>query len=292
MRLVSFGAPGEEQAGAIVEGSIVPLGELGFDGTVRALLASGRLAELSARAATCGPGGIALDSVRLGPPVVDPGKIICVGLNYHGHAAEQKAPLPERPLLFAKAPTALTGCADAIVIPDPACGPDYEVELVAVIGRRGRNIGESQAMRHVAGFMVGNDVSARRWQKQDGQWFRAKSSDTFMPCGPWLTTREEVGDHRGLRLTTTIAGAVLQDALASDLIFDLPAIIAYASRSMTLEPGDLISTGTPAGVGCYRDPIRFLQPGEVVECAIASASCDLGRLANPVAGPTATPAGS
>jgi 2-keto-4-pentenoate hydratase/2-oxohepta-3-ene-1,7-dioic acid hydratase in catechol pathway len=147
-----------------------------------------------------------------------------------------------------------------------------------VIGRRAKRVDADRALAHVAGWMVANDVSARRWQQDDGQWFRAKSSDTFFPCGPWLTIADAVRDHRQLRLTTTIGGTVLQDALASDLIHGVPQLIAYISRSMTLEPGDLISTGTPAGVGCYRTPKRFLKPGETVACAIEG----LGRLANPV----------
>ena len=198
-----------------------------------------------------------------------------------GHVTEQNKPWPEKPLLFAKAPSALCGAEDDIVLPGEDAQVDYEVELAVVIGRRGRRIAESQAMAYVAGYLVANDVSARRWQKDDGQWFRAKSSDTFFPCGPALVTSDEVEDPGALRLTTTIAGSVLQDAPLSDLIHDIPRLLAYISRDITLEPGDIISTGTPAGVGCYRTPPRFLAAGDLVECAIAGA-CDLGRLRNRV----------
>ncbi|MBA2479365.1 MAG: fumarylacetoacetate hydrolase family protein [Planctomycetes bacterium] len=279
MRLVSFGARGAERAGVIVGENIVPAADLGEPGTVRQLIAAGALADLasSARAFT-GP-TLPLVGVRLGPPVTDPGKIICVGLNYKGHADEQKKPWPTVPLLFAKTANTLAGCADDIVLPADDCRPDYEVELVVVIGMRTRRASAADAARSIAGYMVGNDVSARRWQHDDGQWFRAKSSDTFFPCGPALVTPDEAGPVCDMRLVTEIGGTVLQDARASDLIHPIAELIAYISRDITLEPGDLISTGTPAGVGCWRSPPRFLAPGDVVACAIEP----LGRLRNRVA---------
>jgi 2-keto-4-pentenoate hydratase/2-oxohepta-3-ene-1,7-dioic acid hydratase in catechol pathway len=219
--------------------------------------------------------------VRLGPPITDPSKIDCIGLNFKGHATEQNKPWPEQPLLFAKAPSALCGPYDNIVLPAEDCGPDYEVELVAVIGRRARHVTKTDALAYVAGWCVGNDVSGRRWQKSDGQFFRAKSCDTFFPCGPALVTSDEITDLAALRLTTRIGDNLLQDATIADLIHDVPTLIAYISRFMTLEPGDLISTGTPAGVGCYRTPPRFLAPGEMVTCAITGPA-DLGTLANRV----------
>ena len=290
MRLVSFGPRGSERAGILVDDgrAMVPVARLdpALPDNVRLLIAGGHLPRLAALS----PGGprLPVSGLRLGPPVTDPGKIICIGLNYRGHATEQNKPWPERPLLFAKAASALAGPADDIVLPAEDCGPDFEVELIAVIGRGGRRIAEAQALDHVAGWMVGNDVSARHWQKADGQWFRAKSCDTFFPCGPALVTADEVADHRSLRLTTTISGEVLQDSLASDLIHGVAALIAYISRDLTLEPGDLISTGTPAGVGCYRTPQRFLTPGDVVECAITglSATSALGVLRNRVSAGT------
>jgi 2,4-diketo-3-deoxy-L-fuconate hydrolase len=285
MRIVSFGERGMERAGVLVrDGSeVVPVHDLdpALPTTVRALIQGQHLGKLAERLKRSHIRGVARATVRLGPPVADPSKIVCIGLNYKGHATEQNKPWPEKPLLFAKAPSALCGAEDDIVLPGEDAQVDYEVELAVVIGRRARRIAESQAMVYVAGYLVANDVSARRWQKDDGQWFRAKSSDTFFPCGPALVTSDEVDDPGALRLTTTIAGSVLQDAPLSDLIHDIPRLLAYISRDITLEPGDIISTGTPAGVGCYRSPPRFLAAGDLVECAIAG-PCDLGRLRNRV----------
>ncbi len=289
MRLVSFGDRGYERAGVLSpDGThIIPVALLdpALPDQVRTLIAGAHLPRLATLAGRCSERGIPLAGVRLGPPVTDPGKVVCIGLNFKGHAAEQDKPWPEQPLLFAKAPTALCGPHDDIVLPSDDCGPDYEVELVVVIGRRARRVTAVEALSYVAGYCVGNDVSARRWQKSDGQFFRAKSCDTFFPCGPALVTPDEIVDLAALRLTTRIAGPagdeLLQDATAADLIHDVPALIAYISRFMTLEPGDLISTGTPAGVGCYRTPPRFLAPGDVVTCAI-DGQCPLGRLVNRV----------
>lgn len=279
MRLVSFGERGSEVAGVLVGERVVAVAELdpAAPRSVRGILAAGLTPRLAERARDA-RGGVPVAQVRLGPPVTDPAKIICVGLNYRGHAEEQKKPWPKVPLLFAKTPNTLAGCADDIVLPREDCRPDYEVELAVVIGRRVRSVDAAHALDAVAGYMVANDVSARRWQQDDGQWFRAKSSDTFLPCGPALVTPDEAGPVAAMRLTTTIGGAVLQDALASDLIHPIADVIAYVSRDITLEPGDIISTGTPAGVGCWRTPPRFLAAGDLVECAIAP----LGRLANRV----------
>ncbi len=289
MRIVSFGERGLERAGVLVHGGtqVVPVHDLdpALPTSVRALLQGQHLGRLAERLQRATLRGVARSAVRLGAPLADPGKIVCIGLNYKGHATEQNKPWPEKPLLFAKAPSAVSGPEDDIELPAAADAQvDYEVELAVVIGRRGRRIAAAQAMVHVAGYMVANDVSARRWQKDDGQWFRAKSADTFFPCGPALVTSDEVADPSALRLTTTLAGSVLQDALLSDLIHDIPRLIAYISQDITLEPGDIISTGTPAGVGCYRTPPRFLAAGEMVECAITGA-CDLGRLRNRVIAP-------
>jgi 2,4-diketo-3-deoxy-L-fuconate hydrolase len=285
MRLVSFGERGSERAGVLAPDgeAILPVHDLdtGLPTSVLGLLAAGQLPRLAERARRTHLRGVPRAKVRLGPPIPQPGKIICIGLNYKGHASEQNKPWPEQPLLFAKAASALCGPDDDIELPAEPCGPDYEVELVVVIGQRGRRISAANAYTHIAGYMIGNDVSARTWQQADGQWFRAKSSDTFFPCGPALVTADEVGDPAALRLTTTIGGMVLQDATVADLIHDLPRLVAYISRDITLEAGDLISTGTPAGVGCYRKPPRFLQPGDLVECAIGG-PVDLGCLRNRV----------
>ncbi len=285
MRVVSFGERGQEQAGVLSRDGtrILPVASLdtSLPTNVRALIAGNHLPRLATLLAATNERGIALNDVRLGPPVTDPSKVVCIGLNFKGHATEQNKPWPEQPLLFAKAPTALCGPNDNILLPDEDCGPDYEVELVAVIGQRARNVAAAHALTYVAGYCVGNDVSGRKWQKNDGQFFRAKSCDTFFPCGPALVTADEITDLPALHLTTRIGDDVMQDATAADLIHDVPTLIAYISRFMTLEPGDLISTGTPAGVGCYRTPPRFLRHGDTVTCAIGGA-LDLGRLVNRV----------
>jgi 2,4-diketo-3-deoxy-L-fuconate hydrolase len=285
MRVVSFGERGREQAGVLsADGTrVLPVAVLdpSLPTNVRALIAGYHLPRLAAQLQCTDDRGVALAEVRLGPPVTDPSKVVCIGLNFKGHAAEQNKPWPEQPLLFAKAPTALCGPTDDIVLPDEDCGPDYEVELVAVIGQRARNVTAANALTYVAGYCVGNDVSGRKWQKSDGQFFRAKSCDTFFPCGPALVTADEITNLPALRLTTRIGDDLLQDATAADLIHDVPTLIAYISRFMTLEPGDLISTGTPAGVGCYRTPARFLRAGDTVTCAI-NGTVDLGRLVNRV----------
>jgi 2,4-diketo-3-deoxy-L-fuconate hydrolase len=285
MRIVSFGERGAERAGVLIKDGteVVPVHDLdpSLPEKVRALIQGQHLGRIAERLKRSHIHGIARHAVRLGPPITDPSKIICVGLNYKGHATEQNKPWPEKPLLFAKAPSALCGHDDGIELPSEDAHVDYEVELAVVIGRRCRRIAESLAMDFVAGYMVANDVSARAWQHSDGQWFRAKSSDTFFPCGPALVTTDEVEDPTTLRLTTTLDGLIVQDAAVSDLIHDIPKLIATISRDMTLEPGDIISTGTPAGVGCYRKPPRFLVAGDEVVCAIGG-GCDIGQLRNRV----------
>lgn len=280
MKICSFGPVGLEQPGVLTEAGIIPLAELGSDqpASLRQLLAADLLPAVAKRAAVYEGKRLDRLTVRLGPPVPDPSKIICVGLNYKGHASEQGVDWPERPLLFAKAPSAVAGCRDNIVLPPEDACVDYEVELAVVIGRRARRVEAEEAFDHVAGCMVANDVSARRWQKNDGQWFRAKSCDSFFPCGPALVTLDEVGDLAALRLQTRIGDELLQDALAAELIHAVPELIATISHDMTLLPGDIISTGTPAGVGCYRSPRRFLAPEDLVSCSISG----LGQLDNPV----------
>lgn len=283
MRLVTISDPQHGQrCGLLLGEHVVAIDEVAPDLgslSVRELLRGGRLRELAARSSLIRPDmGRPLASLHLAPPIPDPTKIIAVGLNYRSHADEQGVEWPAEPMLFGLSPSALCGARDPIILPADSSAVDYEVELVAVIGERCRHVAAKDAMRVIAGYMVANDVTERRWQKRDRQFFRAKSCDSFLPCGPALVTADEVPDYRQLLLTTTLNGVECQRALASDLIHDLPALIAYISRYQTLEPGDLISTGTPAGVGCYRKPPRFLQDGDVVISAID----DLGSLENPV----------
>jgi 2-keto-4-pentenoate hydratase/2-oxohepta-3-ene-1,7-dioic acid hydratase in catechol pathway len=207
-----------------------------------------------------------------------PRKIICVGLNYRDHAAEGGREAPDEPLLFAKLPTALIEPGEAIVLPPEDDHVDSEAELAVVIGLAGRRIPREAALDHVAGYTVANDVSARTLQRKDGQWLRAKSFDTFCPVLPTLVGTEELGDASGLRVTQRLNGEILQDANTHDFLFDVPTLIAHASAAFTLEPGDLILTGTPSGVGVYRDPPIAMRPGDRVEVEVER----IGVLANPV----------
>jgi len=210
-------------------------------------------------------------------PIERPGKIVCVGLNYRDHAEEQGAELPAAPLLFAKWTTALVGPGEPIVIPPIVGKADYEAELGVVIGERVKDVSKENAFEAVRGYLCANDVSARDLQFGDGQWTRGKSPDTFCPVGP-MTPRDEVSDPHALRIRAIVSGEVLQDSTTANLIFGIDEVIAYASQTTTLEPGDLILTGTPAGVGVFRDPQRLLQPGDEVTIEID----ELTSLTNPV----------
>jgi 2-keto-4-pentenoate hydratase/2-oxohepta-3-ene-1,7-dioic acid hydratase in catechol pathway len=210
-------------------------------------------------------------------PIERPGKIVCVGLNYRDHAEEQGVELPQAPLFFAKYTTALIGPGDPIVIPPVVQKCDYEAELGVVIGSTCRNVSKENALEAVRGYVCANDVSARDLQFADGQWTRGKSPDTFCPVGPLVPARD-VPDPHTLRIRALVNGETLQDSNTANLIFGIDEIISYASKTSTLEPGDLILTGTPAGVGVFRDPQRLLQPGDTVTIEIER----VGELTNPV----------
>jgi 2,4-didehydro-3-deoxy-L-rhamnonate hydrolase len=210
-------------------------------------------------------------------PIPRPGKIVCVGLNYRDHAAEQGAELPEAPLLFAKFTTALIGPGDAIVIPPIVTKCDYEAELGVVLGRTVRQVSKENAMEAVAGYVVANDVSARDLQFGDGQWTRGKSPDTFCPVGP-LVPAADVPDPHALPIRALLNGEVVQESTTANLVFGVAEVISYASQTATLEAGDLILTGTPAGVGIFRKPPRLLQPGDEITIEIDG----VGSLTNPV----------
>jgi 2-keto-4-pentenoate hydratase/2-oxohepta-3-ene-1,7-dioic acid hydratase in catechol pathway len=211
-------------------------------------------------------------------PIERPGKIVCVGLNYRDHAEEQGVDLPTEPLLFAKWPNALVGPGEPIVVPPLVTQCDYEAELGVVIGARVRSVSRENALEAVRGYLCANDVSARNLQFADGQWTRGKSPDTFCPVGPRLVPTAEAGDPHALWIRTTVNGEVLQDSTTANLIFGVDEIISHVSQTMTLEPGDLILTGTPAGVGIFRSPPRLLEPGDEVTIEIEG----LGALTNPV----------
>jgi 2-keto-4-pentenoate hydratase/2-oxohepta-3-ene-1,7-dioic acid hydratase in catechol pathway len=210
-------------------------------------------------------------------PIPRPGKIVCVGLNYKDHAEEQGVDLPAAPLFFAKYTTALIGPGDPIVIPPVVTKCDYEAELGVVLGSTVRNVSKENALEAVAGYLVANDVSARDLQFADGQWTRGKSPDTFCPVGP-LVSAAEVPDPHVLAIRAILNGETMQDSSTANLIFGIDEIISYASQTSTLEAGDLVLTGTPAGVGVFRDPQRLLQPGDEITIEIDG----VGSLTNPV----------
>lgn len=239
--------------------------------------------------------GVATDPRQLtaAPAVARPGKIVCVGLNYADHVAEGGRPGPDRPLLFSKFANTVIADGEPIVRPEGTHALDLEVELGVVIARQARRVSIHDAMDHVAGYVVVNDVSARDWQgipvalregeKGDGQWLRAKGSDTFLPIGPVFVTADEIDPRHGLRLRSwriTPDGEehLMQDASTTDMIWDVPSLIAYISAAITLEAGDVIATGTPSGVGVFRDPPVYLEPGDRVRCEVE----DIGSVENPV----------
>ena len=207
-----------------------------------------------------------------------PQKIICVGLNYRDHAAEQGTDLPKAPLLFAKWPNTLIGNGEPILLPEESQQVDYEAELGVVIGGGGRHISEADALDHVRGYICVNDVSARDLQFADGQWTRGKSPDTFCPVGPELVPADQIPDPQALAIKCILNGETMQDSSTANMIFSVAEIISYISRTVTLEPGDLIATGTPAGVGVFRDPKVLLKDGDEVTVEIEG----LGALTNPV----------
>jgi acylpyruvate hydrolase len=219
-------------------------------------------------------------AVRLRAPIQNPRKIICLGLNYRDHAEETKTPIPPEPPLFSKYTTAIIGPGDPILLPSVSSEVDYEVELACVISRRGRHIAKADALRYVAGYTVFNDVSARDYQlrKPGGQWMVGKTFDTFAPMGPALVTTEEIPDPHLLDIGCAVSGEVLQASNTKHLIFTVPDIVAYCSHIFTLEPGDVIATGTPGGVGFMRKPPRFLREGDEVVLEIQG----IGPLRNPV----------
>jgi len=281
MRLVSYGLNGAAAAGVLLRDQIVPFSSLerGPAAGVRELAGALDGDGLRAIAATAADASerVSLDDVRLGPPVPDPEKIICIGLNYRDHAAETGQEIPGAPMWFAKFANSLIGSGDTIVL--PAAHPeyvDYEAELALVIGRPARNVSEGEALSHVFGVMPFNDVSARDLQVQNPLWTSGKAIDTFAPCGPALVTLDEAGDLGALGLRTRIDGELVQEGTTANLIFGAAELVAWLSRTITLRPGDIIATGTPAGVGAAKG--RFLRDGETVEVEVDG----LGTLSNPI----------
>ncbi len=266
---------------AVVEGDRVAT--LAMDGaaTVDELIGAGPAAWEAARevARAAIENGEALEPGMLDAPLKSPSKIACVGLNYHDHCRETGMAAPERPLIFAKFPSSVVGPGAAIEWPDGLTEQvDWEVELAVVIGRRTRHASESEALDAIFGYTAANDVSARDLQFADQQWVRAKSIDSFCPLGPVIVTPDEFGDPQDKRLYTRVNGETMQDSTTAEMIFGVAEIVSFLSRACTLEPGDLILTGTPWGVGGFRDPPVFLKPGDTVEVEVE----DVGVLANDV----------
>jgi acylpyruvate hydrolase len=221
----------------------------------------------------------AIEMVKLKAPILNPRKIICLGLNYSDHAEEGGLKPPDRPILFSKPPTAIIGHEEPVIYPKISNKIDYEVELAVIIGRKGKEIPEKKAYDYVAGYAVFNDVSARDIQFSDGQWFRGKSFDTFAPIGPCLTLKEQVTNPQNLKMQMKVNGEIRQDSSTKNMFFKIPYIISFISDVITLEPGDIIATGTPSGVGIYAKPEpRLLKVGDVMEASIEK----LGVLRNPV----------
>ncbi len=284
MRLITFESGGQRRIGAQTASGIVDLAVAApaLPRTAIELLAAGPRAmktaiAASARAREDGVGLMAAAGVRLCAPIPRPGKILGIGLNYRDHAAETGRPTPEVPLVFSKAVTAVIGPGDAIVIPPVSSAIDFEGELAVVIGRTARRVSASAALAHVAGYTVMLDITARDYQQRSGHCM-GKSFDTFAPMGPVLVTAEEIADPAGLSLRTTVSGELMQQSDTGQLIFGVPQLIEYISAGVTLEPGDVITTGTPAGVGFARRPPRFLRAGDTVRVEIES----IGVLENPV----------
>lgn len=282
MKLVRFGPAGNERPGVLLDNNhILDARGMAFDidDFNGHFFAKQGLQRLQALLKESGRKTIPAEGVRLGPPVARPGKIVCLGKNYADHAAEFDAQLPDSPILFSKAVTAIVGPSDPIILPPGATEVDTEVELAVVIGRNAKNVSEKDAMSHVAGFTILNDVTDRKAQRDGKQWFRGKGCDTFCPLGPYLVTLDETGDPHALRLLSKIRGQILQNASASQMIFKIPYLISFISATITLEAGDIIATGTPGGIGSARKPPVLLQRGDEVEVSIDR----LGTQRNPVA---------
>src|SRR5438067_7333354 len=280
MKLIRFGAPGRERPGMILpDGRRIETSSVAADYD-EAFFGSGGLERLARWLAEDGAAApVVPDDARLGPPVGRPSKIVCVGLNYRDHARESGMAIPDEPVLFFKATTAITGPNDDVIIPKNASKVDWEVELAVVIGRRAAYVDEAHAMEHVAGYVLHNDYSERAFQlERGGQWVKGKSCDTFAPLGPFLATADEIRDPHALRMWLTVNGETMQDGTTADMIFGVPRLVSYLSEFMSLLPGDVISTGTPAGVGLGMKPPRFLAAGDEVALGIDGLGVSRQRL--------------
>ncbi|HZB05889.1 MAG TPA: fumarylacetoacetate hydrolase family protein [Thermoleophilaceae bacterium] len=277
MRLVSFQANGHPRAALLKDGCVYDIwgdasrGARATDRTLEAILEGGLIEEVEA---VDGDDGVPVEGLELLPPVTRPGKILCIGLNYRGHAEGQGAEPPETPTFFAKFSNALAPPGAPVRLPGWSTRVDYEAEVAFVIGDRCKDVSEADAMDHVAGYTLLNDLSARDYQYKTPQWMPGKTFDGAAPCGPALVTPDEAGPHDGIEIELRLNGEVMQQSATADLVHSVPALLAYLSQLMTLEPGDVVSTGTPAGVGSMRDPEVWLKPGD----EIVISSPQLGEL--------------
>jgi 2,4-diketo-3-deoxy-L-fuconate hydrolase len=269
MKLIKYGTAGKEKPGVIINDKWYDTSALGFDYNEDFFEKNGleRLAEFL----KVNEGQLAEinQTERLGSPIGRPSKIVCIGLNYSDHAKETNAALPTEPIIFLKSTTSMVGPNDDIIIPKNSVKTDWEVELAVVIGRKASYVNVADALEYVAGYVLHNDVSEREFQlEKGGTWDKGKGCDTFAPMGPFLATPDELGDLNNLRLWLKVNGQQMQDGNTANLVFDVPFLISYVSQFMTLLPGDVISTGTPAGVGLGFKPPIYLKPGDVVELGI------------------------
>ncbi len=278
MRFVSFlSEAGHPKPGLWTAKGIIDLSGVGFP-DLPAVLGGGKEAIARVETFSLSAPYVDSESVRLLAPVPRPPKLICVGLNYLDHAKEAKMEIPQVPTIFSKFSSSVIGPGAEIVLPRNSAKPDYEAEFAFVIGKPGRHIPQDRAMEHVFGYTIVNDVSARDFQLATTQWLMGKTFDTFAPMGPWIVTADEIPDPHALDIRMTINGEVLQDSNTRELIFKIPQLVAFLSSAFTLEPGDVVSTGTPAGVGFGHKPPRWLKPGD--ECVIFIEG--IGELRNPV----------
>lgn len=267
MKLLRYGETGSEQPGIVDnDGNIRSLSGIVDDIDGDAISESGL-----AKIANVQPGDLPLveGDVRIGPCLGSVGKIIAIGLNYSDHAAEAGMDVPKEPIIFMKSTSAISGPYDPVRIPEEAKKTDWEVELAFAIGRRAKRVAKTRALDHVAGYMIMNDVSERAWQiERAGQWMKGKSYDSFAPIGPWFVSADEVGDPGNLKMTLDVNGKRRQDGSTKTLVFGIAEIVSYLSQFMTLEPGDVITTGTPPGVGMGMKPPVYLKPGDVMRLEI------------------------
>lgn len=271
MRLFRFGPAGREKCGVMVGGQRFSAARL-FRDYDEKFFSSDGLARIERAVSSGDPGIVPIrnaDRIRLGSPLGRPSKIVCIGLNYAKHAQEAGMAIPPEPVIFFKSTTAICGPNDPVVIPRNSVKTDWEVELAFVIGKKTSYVEQEQAMDHVAGYLLHNDYSEREFQmERSGQWVKGKSCDTFAPLGPWFVTKDEVPDPHNLHLWLDLNGQRMQDSNTSDLVYKIPFLVHYISQFMTLLPGDIVSTGTPFGVGLGLNPQRFLQAGDVVELGV------------------------